>query len=445
MSGRDFNDVGKDWPDGYGGEAIRAAIGGARRVWSGNPDVQPLPTVRLVEWAGQSPPAREWMVKDWIPLREATLLTGRGGVGKSLLAQQLCTCVAAGLPFLGSETRHGAALYVTCEDDTDELWRRQQAINSGLGVKMADLIGRLELVSLAGQQDNHLATFDLAGRLEPSPRWEQLTFTALEVGAGIIALDNASHFMVGDHNSLAHVTAFLNLLNGLASGYEGSVLLMHHPNKAGDDWLGSVAWENQVRSRIFMAGSEIEGDPDARSISNPKANYAPSGGRVDFRWFKGSYVRDDDLPDNMAEEIAANAMANADNATFLACLAERTRQRRAVSEKLSPTFAPAVFAKMPEAKGVGKRRLEAAMDRLFRIGAVERAQLWIGTDRKPVFGLRETAGNAAGNGAGDARGTRADIEAGNGAGNAGDIHTISKDTLARPLGAAAPSDSGGAE
>lgn len=43
------------------------------------------------------------------------------------------------------------------------------------------------------------------------------------------------------------------------------------------------------------------------------------------------------------------------------------------------------------------------MDRLFRIGRIEHAELWRGDDRKTVFGLRETpnwgAGNGAGNGA----------------------------------------------
>src|SRR3546814_16245253 len=43
---------------------------------------------------------------------------------------------------------------------------------------------------------------------------------------------------------------------------------------------------------------------------------------------------------------------------------------------------------MPEAKGIGKARLEAAMDRLYRIDAIERGYLWR-ADRKDKFGLRE--------------------------------------------------------
>jgi hypothetical protein len=66
-----------------------------------------------------------------------------------------------------------------------------------------------------------------------------------------------------------------------------------------------------------------------------------------------------------------------------------TRREVAVSENLaSRTFAPLVFSKMPESKGIGRGRLEAAMDRLYRIDAIERGFLWR-ADRKDKFGLRE--------------------------------------------------------
>lgn len=54
----------------------------------------------------------------------------------------------------------------------------------------------------------------------------------------------------------------------------------------------------------------------------------------------------------------------------------------------------------PESKGIGKRRLENAMDRLFRIGAIERGDLgWRDDYRRPAVGLRECAANVRANGA----------------------------------------------
>ncbi|GGC31256.1 hypothetical protein GCM10011371_18360 [Novosphingobium marinum] len=82
--------------------------------------------------------------------------------------------------------------------------------------------------------------------------------------------------------------------------------------------------------------------------------------------------------------------AAGDNQIFLTCLRERNRQQRAVSEKVSSTYAPKIFAAMPESKKIGKARLEKALDRLFRIGKIERVKLWKGEDRKWIYGLRET-------------------------------------------------------
>jgi RecA-family ATPase len=256
---------------------------------------------------------------------------------------------------------------------------------------VAALSGKLHLASLSGEIGNELATFDQSESLIVGERYREVEAAVRANGVGFVALDNASHLMAGDHNSLHQVAAFLGLLNRLALACNGSTLILHHPNKAGDDWLGSVAWENQVRSRIKMQAGDTPGDNDTRFIENPKANYAPLGSRVDFRWYQGAFCTDCDLPSNEARDLSANIAANFDNEVFLSCLRVRNSQLRAVSERRSPTFAPSVFAGMPEAKGVGKKRLEAAMDRLFRIAAIERGELWKGDDRKMIFGLRETA------------------------------------------------------
>lgn len=143
---------------------------------------------------------------------------------------------------------------------------------------------------------------------------------------------------------------------------------------------------------------------------------------------------------SLSAEIDQVARDTADNRTFLACLAERTRQGRAVSDKRSPTFAPKVFEEMPESGRIGRKRLEAAMERLFRTGEIERAELWKGADRKPVIGLRATAGNGA---ADTVRATQATGLQGAEmrAGNAGNTHTYSYGIEgAPPSGADAPFD-----
>lgn len=358
-----------------------------------DPPAKLLPLLDPAVWHGKETPPREWAWNDYIPHRQATYLTGPGSAGKSLVTQQLCTCIALGLPFMGVETRQTAAIYLTCEDDVDELHRRQKAICEALDVPLSVLTGKLHLASLMDAPGNALVTFTPEGKLILGDTYRVLRDTAKATDAGFLALDNVAHFFGGNENIRNQVAGFVSLLNSLALEIDGSVLFLGHPNKAGQDFSGSTAWENQVRSRLFMEVPQDEdgtiADPDARVLLRGKANYARNGERLAFRWHKWAFVREDDLPHHQRSEIAATIQANRDNDIFLRCLRELTRRKLAVSESISSrTYAPLVFSKMPEAKGIGKARLEQAMDRLYRIDAIERGFLWR-ADRKDREGLRE--------------------------------------------------------
>lgn len=87
-----------------------------------------LPMSEPWTWADKPTPERLWLIEGWLPYFNAALLTGDGATGKSLLGQQMATCVAMGVPMLGAAVRPVRALYVTCEDDVGELHRRQKAI-----------------------------------------------------------------------------------------------------------------------------------------------------------------------------------------------------------------------------------------------------------------------------------------------------------------------------
>jgi len=350
-----------------------------------------LPLIDPGEWSGLAVPERRWALNGWMPARQVTYLTGSGGEGKSLLAQQLCTCIALGRPFLGIPTTATTAIYLTCEDDADELHRRQQAICEMLGVDLRDLSGRLHLVALVGATGNELASFDQHNRMKVEPGYGRLAATIEATGAGFAALDNVAHLFAGNENIRAQVAAFVGLLNQLAQR-GASVLLLGHPNKAGDAFSGSTAWENQVRSRLFLssakAAAEATGDADGRIMSRGKANYAKKDEVLTMRWHRWAFVNEADLPPGEAER-SADARRAADDELFLACLHEWISQHRAVSEKHGPTFAPAKFAGSAAAKGVGKARLEAAMGRLLAAARIENGHLWKKADRKPQFGLHE--------------------------------------------------------
>jgi len=357
----------------------------------------------LAAWERSDPQPKTFTMPGFVPSRELTLATGAGGANKSTFGQQLATCVAAGVPMLGIDVMPGNALYITAEDDEDRLHWMQAHICDALGVRLSSLAGKLHIASLRGRLGNELATFDMEGKLRPSATFATLRATIERTKAGFVVLDNAAHLFAGNENDRQQVTAFVNLLYSLCQELGVTIILVAHSNKAGDSYSGSTAWLNAVRSQIVLSRPDGSPDPDERILTLGKANYARQGQELRFRWHDFALRLDGDLPADTRKELAATVQASNDNELFIACLRQMTAERRPVSEKPSKGFAPLVFTRMPESRGIGKPRLEQAMDRLFRIGRIERAELWRGPDRKAVYGLREIpgwgAGNVAGNGA----------------------------------------------
>ena len=327
-------------------------------------------------WQGVAVPPREWMVPDWVPLLSTTFLTGLGATGKSLMTQQLATCVAMGIKFLGLDVRQCRAAYITCEDDMDELHRRQDAINAMLGITMADLAGKLLLRSLKGEQHMEFATFDDRNVMTITPRYKMMEATLIAADVKFSVFDNVAHLFAGNENIRGHVAQFCGLMDKLAMKTGGSNLLLGHPNKAGAEFSGSTAWENQVRSRIYLKRPDNQdgsANPDERILSRSKPNYAQMGEEVSFIWQSWAFTRVEDIPTNFDHEMAVVMVSNSDNDAFLNCLRERDKQGegRQVGPSPGPNYAPKQFEGMAQAKGLPSARLKKAMDRLFTSEQIE--------------------------------------------------------------------------
>lgn len=370
-------------------------MGNDRSSWGGDnvipigPGSQRLPLISPAQWEGKSAPERLWLWDGMIPVMRATLLTGDGGSGKSLFAQQLATCVALGLPFLGVPTRQQPSLYVTCEDDMGELHRRQEAICAALGVSMSDLDGKLFLLSRCGEIDNLLLSFDHDGVIRPSPFYESIVATANAQCIWFVVLDNIAHLFEGNENIRNHVAIFCNMLERLAREIGGTVLFLGHPSKNGAQFSGSTAWENQVRSRLFLSrpeGDEGVYDEDVRVLSRAKSNYAKTGDTLKFRWKDWAFHLEEDAGETWHDQVATTGKATRENAIFLACLEKTAQERRALSH--SPhagNYAPKVMEHMPSPKGLKREALRAAMERLLHVGEIMADQpLWAGQDRKSI-------------------------------------------------------------
>ena len=126
-------DLADPLPNGWAQDDLRAALASTPLAASSS-GLQRRLTDEIIpiDWPskeGRVPPERNFIVGAWLPAGCVTSPYGAGGVGKSLLAQQLATCVATGKPFCSHPVRSGPVLGLFCEDD--ELWRRQAGRGGG--------------------------------------------------------------------------------------------------------------------------------------------------------------------------------------------------------------------------------------------------------------------------------------------------------------------------
>jgi RecA-family ATPase len=337
--------------------------------------LDPLRIIDPINFEGSPVPVRRWLLDDWIPLRAVTAIYGDGGVGKSLLAQQLMTSCASGALFLGMPVMRCRTLGIFCEDDEDELHRRQAAINHKLDLDWADLDG-MRWLSRVGSE-NLLMTFAADGRGVLTPFHAQIVSAAKEIGAQLVVIDTAADTFGGNENIRPQVRQFISSgLTQIACEIDGALLLLAHPSQSGrDSGRGdgaSTAWSNSVRARgYFRKVDGAEADPNLRVLSRAKANYAQSGAEITVAYEDGAFVR----RDRGGAQHGFYRAAEAEQA-FMAGMSELKGMGLRVNvHKGQANFAPKQMVSVSKtASGFSENELTSAMHRLLknaRIRSVE--------------------------------------------------------------------------
>ena len=237
---------------------------------------------------GKAVKPREWLVHGLIPQKTVTLFGGDGGTGKSLLALQLAVGVATGRGWIGKTASGGSVIYISAEDDDDELHRRLDDILRAEGRRYGDLKG-LTLRSLAGE--DALLAVDSQMALMRSELFRELDTRAGDEAPTLIVIDTLADVYPANENDRAKVRQFIGLLRGLALKRQCAVLLLGHPSltgiSSGTGACGSTAWNNSVRSRLYLSritDGGFEADPDRRVLTTMKANYGRIGEETHMKW-----------------------------------------------------------------------------------------------------------------------------------------------------------------
>jgi RecA-family ATPase len=334
-------------------------------------DPLPLPFINVTAWHGQPVPEREWCVLNRIPMRNVTLFSGEGAIGKSIVSLQLAVAHVLGKDWLGALPELGPVIVVACEDESDELRRRLSLILDHYGSSFGAMKD-LHPLSMAGE-DALLAAPDRNSLMQPTKLFGQLHQAARDLRPMLIVLDNSADVFGGSENDRTQVRQFISLLRGLSIVANAGILLTSHPSltgmNSGTGLSGSTAWHASVRSRLYMRRAitekDEEPDPDLRVIEVLKSNYGPVGETITVQWKDGVFV-----PRAAMGTLDKLAAENAADELFLRLLARFEGQGRNVSHaKTSNNYAPTTFATDPEGKGKRKEFTDA-MNRLFAAGKI---------------------------------------------------------------------------
>jgi len=335
------------------------------------------------------PPPRTWWIQDWLT-PAPTLCAGSGGVGKSVLWQTIGTALAMGREFLGATAAPLRVLLWACEDDAEEIWRRQAAICSHFEIPLADLEGRFIVMARHGCDNTLIAP--VMGQPTFTPAFETLREQVNDLDIDVLALDNNAQVYGCNENDRHQVTLFVNAACGLVRGRRfAPVFLGHTARTAGSEFSGSAAWENACRMRWYMGTTLPDQKPDEDEtadagivyLAKRKANYSEKDWRR-LRYQDGLFIPeechgrrfDQGYRDDLAERLVLKGMGK---------LAQSGIQP--TDSANSPDYLPRQIVAKGLNEGHTKKELAAAMNRLMGAGKLKRDVVGKYPNRTPRQGL----------------------------------------------------------
>jgi hypothetical protein len=334
------------------------------------------------------PPRRKWIIENWLGVGHPTLFVGPGGIGKTLLAQQILSCLAIGRGTLDTVENPVKCLMWGCEDDHNEFVRRQFSISHWLETPIADF-DNLMIFPRIGL-DNVLLSTEF-GR----PAWTmligELEEQVADLDADVVVLDNIAQMFGANENARHDVTMFLNGITGACCKRKPTaIILLGHPSRAqGSEFSGNSAWENAVRMRWWlnnkMPDDTQEDVPEisdtTRYLAKRKTNYSLK----DYRTFEFSngvllpkdthYEEGDGLRDMQAARVVVHGIDK---------LAERGIYG---SESPGRNYLPSLLVAYELSDGVPKQSMVRAMRKLILDGKIKRAEVGKNASRMPKYGL----------------------------------------------------------
>ena len=270
--------------------------------------------------------------------------------------------VASGNKWFGLQTDQGSSIYLTAEDDEDELHRRIDKICLNSEANYSDL-KNAHGVSLVGR-DALLANQDLYTKsLNPTSLFHQIEDRIKIIEPKLVVIDTLADVFPGDENQRTQARQFVSLLRKPAHKYNCAVVVLAHPSlsglNSGTGTSGSTAWSNSVRSRFYLKRLKDD-DPDKRVLTLEKNNYAQIGTEINLRWEDGCFKFDP-----QSSGLDRKAASYKARRVFLRLLEEHIENGQSINKNGGSSYAPNVFAEHPDNEGVTRDAFKTAMRSLL--------------------------------------------------------------------------------
>jgi hypothetical protein len=206
------------------------------------------------------PPKREFLIDEFLPKKIVAALIAPGGTGKSLFAMHTAVALSSGCSLFGKfiPRQTEKVVFISGEDDKDELHRRLNAATKNLSDRAKDDIGKnLHFIDFAD-------SFELLTAKLPHSEVEitSTTYALCETIAnkvsesiGLVIVDPIARFRGGEENDAADTTRFIQALQIIRDQLNCSVFALHHANKGARN---SGAGQNNSRgSSAFIDGVRL--------------------------------------------------------------------------------------------------------------------------------------------------------------------------------------------
>ena len=277
------------------------------------------PAVSLVSLDKVEEKEPEWMIKDYLPKNQITILAGDGGAGKTSVWCAWAAAVSSGNrsflehgetenPFTGQFKEPGKVLFFSSEDSAEYTLKRRLRKNGA----------KLENIYYLSLTDEHFPEIKFN-----TPLLEDLI---KQHCPALVIFDPLQSFIppelqMGQRNAMR---ACLNPLIGIGEEYGTTFLIIVHTNKRSGVWGrqrisdSSDIWD--IARSVLIAG---ETEDKMRYLSQEKSNYGAladmvlfnlSSGKIEFSGY--SDKRDKDFVSEAAASMA-QAPQRADAKEFI--------------------------------------------------------------------------------------------------------------------------------